>query len=810
MALKPKKARDDSQTSSEPSLLVREITALFFLAVGVFILLCLLSYDPLDPSLSTFSHAKQVNNSGGIVGAYLADLLIFLVGGAAYLIGTFFFVISILLFSGIRRSFRLHEMAVTLVFVVLMSVVFELSLGQLTFANATLAAGGFLGSMAAQIGVAFFGKLGTYLVVFFGALLTFVWATHLSIQQMTRGIHSVVMSVGRWIAQWTSIYYARTKKMVAKLWQSFRERRKEQVPVEEVRINKPTPFSTPTQRPIAKENPKLSVEPSSSADSKTIEKPQPRAVEPSLSTGAQGPKILDRIDKKRSKNISPQLELEQLSAGYHLPPVSLLDSEAAQDTTIDEESLKMQARMLEKKLLDFNVEGRVTEIHPGPVITMFEFEPAPGVKLSRIANLVDDLSLAMGGRSVRIVAPLPNKAAVGIEIPNNVRETVWLKDVIADDKFQKSESKLIFALGKDIEGIPYVSDLAKMPHLLVAGATGAGKSVSINSMIISILYKASPEEVRLIMVDPKMLELSIYEGIPHLLLPVVTEPKKAALALRWAVREMERRYRLLADVNARNILDYNAKITKGNIESRQAKQIEGGATVAEEDIIKHEGKLPYIVILIDELADLMMVSSREVEEAITRLAQMARAAGLHLILATQRPSVDVLTGVIKANFPSRISFKVSSKHDSRTILDTVGSEHLLGAGDMLFIPPGISRLIRVHGALITEPEIARVVDFLKKQAKPIYDESILKPIESEAVEGEGGSGDEETDALYDQAVSIVAETRQASISMIQRKLRIGYNRAARMIEKMESEGIVSPPSGAGHRQVLVNSFQAPQ
>ncbi|MBI4411016.1 MAG: DNA translocase FtsK, partial [Deltaproteobacteria bacterium] len=331
--------------------------------------------------------------------------------------------------------------------------------------------------------------------------------------------------------------------------------------------------------------------------------------------------------------------------------------------------------------------------------------------------------------------------------------------------------------------------------------------------IISLLYKATPEEVRVIMVDPKMLELSLYEGIPHLLLPVVTEPKKASLALRWAVREMERRYKLLSDINARNIINYNKKIEKGDYQSKRAALLTSSpesvaAALSEEDEIRHEGKLPYIVILIDELADLMMVSSREVEESITRLAQMARAAGIHLILATQRPSVDVLTGVIKANFPARISFKVSSKHDSRTILDTVGSEHLLGAGDMLFIPPGASQMIRVHGAYVTESEIGRIVDFLKKQAKPIYDESILKPIEVES-DDEGGEDGMESDALYDQAVAIVAETRQASISMIQRKLRVGYNRAARMIEKMEVDGIVSPPSGAGHRQVLVSSFEAP-
>ncbi|QQR81969.1 MAG: hypothetical protein IPJ69_01550 [Deltaproteobacteria bacterium] len=506
-------------------------------------------------------------------------------------------------------------------------------------------------------------------------------------------------------------------------------------------------------------------------------------MEASITSGAE-PKILPRVDLKEiqtARSAKDQLELGSFFAEYKLPQLSFLDSESQSTVKVDEEALKMNSKLLEKKLLDYGVEGRITEIHPGPVITMYEFEPAPGVKVNKIVNLEDDLSLTMGGKSVRIVSPLPGKAAVGIEIPNNERETVWLKDVIGHPKFQKAESKITLAIGKDTEGIPYVSDLAKMPHMLVAGATGAGKSVQINSIILSLLYKATPDEVRLIMVDPKMLELSMYEGIPHLLLPVVTQPKKASMALRWAVGEMERRYELLSHKSTRNILGYNK-------------------------IVPKEERLPYIVILIDELADLMMTAAKDVEASVTRLAQMARAAGIHLILATQRPSVDVITGLIKANFPARISFKVSSKHDSRTIIDAVGAEHLLGSGDMLFMSGGASTMLRVHGAFVSEVEIERVVTHWKQQGAPkLLDESVLKePVEEE--KKEGGVEDFE-DELYDQAIKVVTDTRQASISMIQRRLRIGYNRAARMIERMEQEGIVGPADGARPREVFAQEIE---
>ncbi|MBW2645655.1 MAG: DNA translocase FtsK, partial [Deltaproteobacteria bacterium] len=408
-----------------------------------------------------------------------------------------------------------------------------------------------------------------------------------------------------------------------------------------------------------------------------------------------------------------------------------------------------------------------------------------------IVNLTDDLALSLRATSIRIVAPIPGKAAIGVEIPNSDRAVVKLKEILMDSSFQSCESKLTVVLGKDIAGHSIATDLAKMPHLLIAGATGTGKSVALNSMICSMLYKSTPDEVKMIMIDPKRIELSIYDGIPHLITPVVTDPKKATNALYWAVQEMEHRYELMAEMGVRNVDRYNYKVKKGLKSTKKTGDEE----------IKHE-KMPCIVVVIDELADLMMVASRDVEVAITRLSQMARAAGIHLLIATQRPSVDVLTGVIKANLPARISFQVSSKTDSRTILDANGAESLLGAGDMLFLPPGTAKLQRIHGAHISEPEIKRIVEFLKKQGKPDYDKSVLESRPADKAK----NGDDEYDERYDEAVEIVTQTRQASISMLQRKLRVGYNRAARMIEMMERDGVVGPSDGSKPREVLAKGF----
>ena len=458
---------------------------------------------------------------------------------------------------------------------------------------------------------------------------------------------------------------------------------------------------------------------------------------------------------------------------YRLPSLNLLDKSEGEEVVHDKEHYLEVSQNLQSKLLDFGVKGKVVGISPGPVITTYEFEPAPGVKINKVVSLADDLALGLKAPSVRIVGSIPGKAAMGIEIPNQQRQIVYVRDIFSTTTFQQAPSKLTLGLGMDVVGNPVSADLARMPHLLIAGATGAGKSVAINTIISSILMKSTPDEVRLLMVDPKRIELSGYEGIPHLLHPVVVDPKMASRALNWAVREMERRYGLMEEQRVKSFGSYNQ--------------------VSEE-------KLPLIVIIIDELADLMMVSSNEVEGAVARLAQMARAAGMHLILATQRPSVDVLTGLIKANFPTRMSFKVSSKIDSRTILDTSGAEHLLGAGDMLFLPPGTASLQRIHGAYISEAETERLVSFLKEQGAASYDEEIIKSVEEEVAVGPGA--DEEYDDKYDEAVAIVCESGQASISMVQRRLRIGYNRAARIIETMEREGLIGPADGAKPREIL--------
>jgi S-DNA-T family DNA segregation ATPase FtsK/SpoIIIE len=498
---------------------------------------------------------------------------------------------------------------------------------------------------------------------------------------------------------------------------------------------------------------------------------------------------------------------------FTVPPLSLLTGEAQALLPIDREGLTATAETLRQKLASFGIQGQVTQIRPGPVVTMFEFLPASGVKVSRIASLSDDLAMAMKALRVRIVAPIPGKGVVGIEIPNKDRQLVVLRELCEQDAFQKSQSKLAMCLGKDIEGMPYIADLARMPHLLIAGTTGSGKSVAVNSMIVSMLLRATPEEVRFLMVDPKMLELSVYEGIPHLLLPVVTDAKKAAMALRWAVEEMERRYQLLADCGVRNIASYNKKLEKEGDAAqikpprsvREKKPAEQAPEPAQPDLPLDPPreplrKLPYLVLIIDELADLMMVASREVETYIARLAQMARAAGIHLMVATQRPSTDVVTGVIKANFPARISFQVASRHDSGTIINANGAENLLGMGDMLILPPGTSTLTRVHGPYVDEKEIHAVVEHWKAQGAPVYDPSILRP---RAEDSEFAEEDEGPDELYDQAIAAVSDMRFVSISLLQRKLRVGYNRAARMIERMEREGIVGPADGAKPREVLI-------
>ncbi len=517
---------------------------------------------------------------------------------------------------------------------------------------------------------------------------------------------------------------------------------------------------------------------------------------------------------------------------YVLPPINLLDYEGDGPEPVDQSSLKERANRLEEKLKTYGVEGKVMAIRPGPVVTTYEYQPAPGVKVAKIANLADDIAMSMEAVRVRIVAPIPGRGVVGIELPNESRENVYLKEIIAHEAFKHSKSLLTLALGKDAEGDSQVRGLRKMPHLMIAGTTGSGKSVSINTMVLSMLYKATPDEVKFIMVDPKMLELSLYNDIPHLLLPVVTDPKKASLALAWTVDEMERRYKLLSDAKVRDIQGFNRKVEKlgeqrkkdaGRLRKMQDELGAANDSLSEPPVeldaaTPPEGQrladpwgseelpepLPFIVVLIDEFADLMMAAPRDVEASVQRLAQKARAAGIHVLLATQRPSTDVITGVIKNNFPSRLAFRVASRHDSATVLNTPGAENLLGMGDSLFLSVASPNPVRVHGAFVSEDEVERVVEFWKKQAKPIYDPTILQPKEDD---GAGGFDEEDVDELYDHAVRFVTETRKASISAVQRKLRVGYNRAARMVEMMEAQGIVGPVQGPkGEREILVSGM----
>ncbi|MDO3377430.1 DNA translocase FtsK [Geoalkalibacter halelectricus] len=755
------------EKKSLAGVLKKEISGLLWLAAGLFVLLCLVSYNSGDPSFNNNLNPDKVHNFGGVVGAHVADLLYQAVGLPALLIPLICFLVAWRLLKMREVKFRFYK---TLAFLgLLLSLGGMLALGwdQVSLFGQTInEAGGGAGRILVDTLSLWLNLTGAAIVLAVFFLVSLILSTRFS---MVLFLSGRLDSLGRGLEE-------RRERRAAQRAQKAREK-----------------GERPERGPL-------------------IQAPAPR---PAPAAARLSPK------KKKQEEQERQAAFEFLepSGTYHRPPLSLLDHEGGAAPPVDRESLMANARLLENKLKDFGVEGEVVEVKPGPVVTMYEFAPAPGVKVNKIAGLSDDLSMALRALSIRIVAPIPGRGVVGIEIPNRERATVWLKDIIEADAFQRAGGKLPMALGQDIFGGTVVADLAKMPHLLVAGSTGSGKSVSINTMILSLLYRATPEDVRIIMVDPKMLELSIYEGIPHLLLPVVTNPKKAALALNWAVREMERRYRLMADKGVRNIDGYNKKLARE--EKDKAEQKAQGVMVVEavdpmedelpevEAIAGEElehGHLPYIVVIVDELADLMMVAGREIEESIARLAQMARAAGIHLILATQRPSVDVITGLIKANFPTRISFKVFSRTDSRTILDSMGAETLLGMGDMLYLPPGTGALQRVHGAFVSELEVQRVVDFLKKQGEPEYDKSILEAPPS--AEGAGEGEDDEMDEKWDEALALVAETRQASISMLQRRLRVGYNRAARMIEKMEQDGIIGPSDGTSRpREVFINRME---
>lgn len=750
----------------EKGRLTREIWGVVLFLTVLLITLSLLSFDVKDRSFNTPSGLVQTHNWGGFLGAYLADMLLQGFGLSSFLFPVFGAMIALQLF---RAQFKGISWIKTLGYLVFfLSVAVTISI----FIDAENAreAGGIVGGFFKEaILVPWFGRISATLITLAALLLSLMLLTQ----------HSLVE------------IFDRTSK-------NFLQLRKSVVPVVGEKIKDLKEKQEKRKAESSKENAK---------------KDRPDYTPPTIVVKEE---VRDEPGKKSAKKsaVAPeQFKLPAISEeGYKLPPPELLDLPEEQPFKIEKETLQANSIILQNKLADFGVEGEVVAVRPGPVITMYEFNPAPGVKVRRIVMLADDLAMALRAVSVRILAPIPGESVVGIEIPNPRRETVYLREMIQGEAYQSSESKVTLALGKDIGGTPFAADLARMPHLLVAGATGTGKSVSINAMILSILFKSSPSDVKFIMVDPKMLELTTYEDIPHLLVPVVTDPKKAAAALFWAMDEMDRRYRLMRDKGVRNIDSYNKSLEKDNAsrkavvnlqEGQASDPADIGGELSEETPIVHE-KLPRIVIIVDELADLMMTVGRDIEEYITRLAQKARAAGIHLILATQRPSVDVITGLIKANFPARVSFQVTSRIDSRTILDSMGAEKLLGNGDLLYLPPGTARLTRVHGAFVSDQEVRRVMKFIKAQGRPQYRTDVLqakKEMEAAA------AADEEYDEMYDQAVAIVTETQQASISMVQRRLRVGYNRAARMIEQMERDGVVGPADGAKPREVYARKIE---
>jgi S-DNA-T family DNA segregation ATPase FtsK/SpoIIIE len=737
----------------------REIAGVINLAIAIFFLLCLSSYHPSDPSFTHFvAGTVKTHNLIGSFGSYVADSLIRLFGVSALWFPIFFTVIAFKYF--LHADFRIGIVGINAFTGLLMATsgLAAVALADISIYGIKLRSGGLLGYLLDRFLSAFLSNIGAYIVLVVMLIIVLMILVDLSIVSFITQLKSRALTI---CLKGSGLFMKLVDKMKARKIIPVMSRKRATAPV----IDEP-PVKTETIRPV--------------------------------------------------KVSQTHFDFVRSSGGkFNLPPLNLLDQIPRKDTRMKRDSLIATARILETKLADFSVEGKVVEVKPGPVITMYELEPAPGVKINKITNLSDDLALALRAPSIRIIAPIPGKAAVGIEIPNNTREPVQLLDVLDHETFLKSTLKLPIALGVDIVGSPVITDLIRMPHLLIAGTTGSGKSVCLNAMICSILFKAPPDDVKFLMIDPKRLELSAYERIPHLLHPVVVNPKKASLVLRWAVEEMERRYEVISELGVKGIESYNRLIDKARsgkekvtLPSREkaaddpgdiGEEASPGAAKLPADIANRQ-KLPYLVIVIDELADLMMVAQRNVEESLARLAQMARAAGIHLILATQRPSVDVITGVIKANFPTRISFQVSSKVDSRTIIDQHGAEKLLGAGDMLFIPPGTSKLVRIHGAYVSDKEIDRIVAFICHQATPAYDQSIAE-YQLESPEGE--KAESGFDEKYDEAVELVTDLGQASISLVQRYMKIGYNRAARMIERMEAEGIVGPSDGVKPRKVLV-------
>jgi S-DNA-T family DNA segregation ATPase FtsK/SpoIIIE len=739
---------------------VRE--SLFFVigALALYMLIALASYDSNDPGWSHIGPAEQVENAGGPMGAWFADVALNLFGLLAYLFPLMTAYAGWLAFHGVNPAQVLAARGTLLRWVgFVLTIGAGCGLTALHFgAQAALppSAGGILGELIAQAlagAMNFLGATLLLLSLFLAGVTLFTGLSWIALMDLTgRRVFD--------LCEFVSERSVQLREAIA--GHRARSERDEVRKVEQQKIESRPPPRIETQR---------------------------KPVEPSA-----------RVERER------QVLLFDPPAGSVIPPLALLDEAPPHEEGYSAQALEAMSRQVELKLMDFGVEVQVVAVHPGPVITRFELQPGAGVKVAQITNLAKDIARALSAISVRVVEVIPGKSVVGLEIPNERREVVALSEIIRSKAYDQAGSHITLALGKDISGHPVVADLARMPHLLVAGTTGSGKSVAINAMLLSLLYKSPPSQVRLILIDPKMLELSVYEGIPHLLTPVVTDMKEAATALRWCVAEMERRYKLMSTLGVRNLAGFNKRIEEASARGESLPD-PFYTPILEGEPPRPLQALPLIVVFIDELADLMMVVGKKVEELIARLAQKARASGIHLILATQRPSVDVITGLIKANIPTRIAFQVSSKVDSRTIIDQMGAESLLGHGDMLYLAPGTGVPVRVHGAFVADHEVHKIAEFLKRAGAPDYVEEILQGESTEAAEGgDIESGDDaEQDPLYDQAVRIVTESRRASISGVQRRLKIGYNRAARMIEAMERVGIVGPLQSNGNREVLVNA-----
>ncbi len=773
-----------------------------FLTMALLLGLSLLSYSPRDPILFEESfHSEPPDNWIGKVGMTLATGVFAAVGGGAYLLPIALGVLGFRCFLRGGMDITLRSAGGFAALLLFLSMLLALRLrGIPTLGSGWVQlglAGGHVGGFLGDLLMAYFAPVGAHIIVTAGLVLSLLIATPVSLVT---------------IAQQAAEGAATLREWAQERWTQFRVR-----PVEKPRKPKDRAVKIIRAEPIVPAG--EASDEISAAEIVSVEMPQEEAAVPEIQ-----PERKKRRKSPRREELPEQVLLPEVvgGAGYVLPdPVTLLSDPATTVERLSDEEIRAQAQILTQALANFGINGQVIQTHVGPVVTMYEFEPAPGVKVARIVNLADDLALALKAVSIRIVAPIPGKSVVGIEVPNPRREDVTLKEIALSESYKASRSPLKLALGKDIFGTPIVADLRGMPHLLVAGATGSGKSVGLNTMILSILFAARPDEVKFLMIDPKMLELTMYEGIAHLWRPVITEPKAAARGLMLAVKEMERRYKLMAEHGARNIDAYNRVVAEAQgVPPPQPVDIPTEAEVVagtEPEYLSEEARLsagetsapggedrktpptplPYLVIVIDELADLMMVASKEVEDSIARLAQMARAAGIHLILATQRPSVDVLTGLIKANFPARIAFQVASKTDSRTVLDQNGADQLLGRGDMLYLATGTGKLTRVHGAYVPDGDLKKVVGFVKAQGGPAY---TAEAVTAEA-EDRGDSGDH--DEMYEQAKEIVIGTGQASASFLQRRMRIGYPRAARMIEMMEQDGIVGGMSRDGRREVLV-------